>query len=296
MYLPAFLSVPRSKLKWRTRLATSRGDPGSGQRNSHMINDIIGDLWLCTRCVCAAIWLISMEPPTVLGQSPASSDASEAASTPPVPKPANPPMPKPAIPPPTTPESSMEDRLRRMEEAYRRIEEANKKIQGQYDGLLKKYEELNGQLKSARGVEPSRGASATTRPASRVGAVEYQEPPARAASEGLGAAGNGRADGAWRPFRIWCGGHRGKGDVSRGRRTAFHGRGGHDPARRGAWRCQPACIDGHRSTGDGGTSLPARDRTRAARKRCCGVSPRSSSPRDWNSHPPTTNSSSLSTT
>ncbi len=78
-----------------------------------------------------------------------------------------------------------------MEEAYRRIEEANKKIQGQYDGLLKKYEELNGQLKSARGDEPGRASSATTRPASRVGAVEYQEPPGRAVSEGIGAQGMG---------------------------------------------------------------------------------------------------------
>ena len=78
-----------------------------------------------------------------------------------------------------------------MEEAYRRIEEANKKIQGQYDGLLKKYEELNGQLKSARSVEPSRGASATTRPASRVAAVEYQQPPSQEVSAGIGARGMG---------------------------------------------------------------------------------------------------------
>ena len=151
-----------------------------------MANGIIGDRWLRSRCVCAPILLISLGPSTVLGQSPASSDASKPASTPPAPKPAASPVPKPA-----TPDSSMEDRLRRMEEAYRRIEEANKKIQGQYDGLLKKYEELNGQLKSARGDEPGRASSATTRPASRVGAVEYQEPPGRAVSEGIGAQGMG---------------------------------------------------------------------------------------------------------
>jgi len=95
------------------------------------------------------------------------------------------------IPAPNPPTVSVEDRLRRMEEAYRRIEEANQRIQGQYDSLLKKYDELHGQLKSARGDEPDRASSATTRPASRVGAVEYQEPPGRAVSEGLGAQGMG---------------------------------------------------------------------------------------------------------
>ncbi len=85
----------------------------------------------------------------------------------------------------------MEARLRRMEEAYRSIEEANKRIQGQYDGLLKKYDELKSELKSDRGVEPGRAASSTTRPASRVAAVEYQEPPGREVSEGIGARGMG---------------------------------------------------------------------------------------------------------
>ena len=106
-----------------------------------MINGITGDRWPGTRCLCVAIWLISLGPSTVLGQSSTSSDASKPASTPPAPQPATPPVPKPVTPLPATPDSSMEDRLRRMEEAYRRIEEANKKIQGQYDGLLKKYEE-----------------------------------------------------------------------------------------------------------------------------------------------------------
>ncbi len=78
-----------------------------------------------------------------------------------------------------------------MEDAYRRIEEANKKIQGQYDGLLKKYDELKTQLKPDRGLEPGLTRSATTRPASRVGAVEYQESPVQAAQEGIGARGMG---------------------------------------------------------------------------------------------------------
>ena len=66
----------------------SRRDTGSRLREIHMVNGIIGDRWLRTRCVCAPILLISLGPSTVLGQSPASSDASKPASTPPVPKPA----------------------------------------------------------------------------------------------------------------------------------------------------------------------------------------------------------------
>ena len=60
----------------------------------------------------------------------------------PPPKPAEAPSATPVSTPAPAADSSVEDRLRRMEEAYRRIEEANQKIQGQYDGLLKKYDEL----------------------------------------------------------------------------------------------------------------------------------------------------------
>lgn len=85
----------------------------------------------------------------------------------------------------------MEDRLRRMEEAYRRIEETNKKIQKQYDGLMKSYDELKSQLQSERGAEAGRSPSATTRPASRVGAVEFQESPSQEVRQGMGAQGTG---------------------------------------------------------------------------------------------------------
>ena len=78
-----------------------------------------------------------------------------------------------------------------MEEAYRRIEEANRKIQKQYDGLLQKYDELKSQLIPDRASEPSKTTSSTTRQASRVGAVEYQEPPGQGAREGIGAQGTG---------------------------------------------------------------------------------------------------------
>ena len=71
------------------------------------------------------------------------------------------------------------------------MEEANQKIQGQYDLLLKKYDDLNHRVVTGRGVDPGRATSGTTRPASRVGAVEYQEPPDRTAGEGLGAEGMG---------------------------------------------------------------------------------------------------------
>ncbi len=78
-----------------------------------------------------------------------------------------------------------------MEEAYRRIEDANRRIQGQYDGLLKKYEELNGQVRSTRETQAGRAGSASTRPASRVGAVEYQEAPSREVREGMGQGAQG---------------------------------------------------------------------------------------------------------
>ncbi len=71
------------------------------------------------------------------------------------------------------------------------MEEANQKIQGQYDLLLKKYDDLNHRVVTGRGVDPGRATSGTTRPASRVGAVEYQEPPDRTIREGLGAQGMG---------------------------------------------------------------------------------------------------------
>ncbi len=235
---------------------------------------------------------------TVLGQSPVDSEISKSGSTPSVPKPAVAPLPKPATaplpkpastPPAATPDSSVEDRLRRMEEAYRRIEEANKKIQGQYDGLLKKYDELKSQLKPGRGVEarPDRvldDPSGESRRCRRV--------PGTARSRGQrghGRRGNGRADCAGAAGGLRCGaeGIEGRGVFTSRWRIAFHGRGsGHDLARRGTWRGQPAFSGGHRSTGDGGTRLPAGVRIRAARRRCRGVSPRSSSPRDWNSHPP----------
>ena len=195
---PSFLSVPRGLLQARTKPVAFRGDARSGQRKIPMINGIIGDHRPSTRCLWAAIWFMILGPSTVLGQSPVDLHTSKPASTPSLPKPAAPlvpkpataPLPKPATTPPAAmPDSSVEDRLRRMEEAYRRIDEANKKIQGQYDGLLKKYDELKSQLKSDRGVEPGRTTSATTRPASRVRAVEYQEPPSREVSEGMGAQG-----------------------------------------------------------------------------------------------------------
>jgi phosphate-selective porin OprO/OprP len=167
----------------QSQLDASRGGASSGRRKTRVMNRIHGDRWLSTRCLCTAIWLICLGSSTAIGQSGSTSDASK-------PDPSPSPL-KPAAAPPAAPGSSVEDRLRRMEEAYRRIEEANKKIQGQYDGLLKKYDELNGQLKSGRVVDPGRGNSATTRPASRVGAVEYQDPPDREIREGVGAQGMG---------------------------------------------------------------------------------------------------------
>ena len=162
--------------------------------------------------LCAMICLLSLVS-TVLGQSTENAAPRQDSQTPSAPKPAKVPSPKTAalktatIPPPkpataftskpsskapAAADSSVEDRLRRMEEAYRRIEEANQKILGQYDGLLKKYDELKTQLKPDRDGEPDRRTSSTTRPASRVGAVEYQEPPGQEARQGMGAEGMGR--------------------------------------------------------------------------------------------------------
>jgi phosphate-selective porin OprO/OprP len=102
-----------------------------------------------------------------------------------------------------------------MEEAYRRMEDANKRIQGQYDSLLKKYEDLNHRVGTGSALDPGRSATATTRPASRVGAVEYQERPSGEVGRGLGAAGTG---GRPAPERIFGGGIAGPG--SRGPLTA----------------------------------------------------------------------------
>ena len=268
-----------------------------------MVNGIIGDRWLRTRCVCAPILLISLGPSTVLGQSPASPDASKPASTPPVPKPATSPAPKPDAFPvpkpatrlPVTPDSSMEDRLRRMEEAYRRIEEANKKIQGQYDGLLKKYDELHGQLKAPRGDEPGRASSVTTRPASRVGAVEYQEPPGRAVSEGIGARGMGG--------RTAPGGPSGFGAEGIEARGVFREGGGLPPPTTVAGGGPPSApagiseraAEGIGARGTGGRTYPT-ETHRAVKRKYHGVSARWNSPRVWNSLPPMMSSSSPSTT
>ncbi len=133
----------------------SPGDLRLARRNIRMIRPINGDHRPSTRCLCSLIWLVILGTSTVLGQSPGDSQTSKPAAAPSVPKPATVPLPKSATTPPApTPESSVEDRLRRMEEAYRRIEEANKRIQKQYDGLLQRYDELKNQLKPDHGLEP----------------------------------------------------------------------------------------------------------------------------------------------
>jgi phosphate-selective porin OprO and OprP len=136
---------------------------------------------LASRGLWLLVGLAVLQPAIVLGQSASSSDTRTQANSSPAQSAST-----------TAPSgSSLEDRLRRMEEAYRRMEEANKKIQGQYDGLLKKYEDLNHRVGSGRVLDPGRTTSATTRPASRVAALDYQEPPSREASAGMGAEGMG---------------------------------------------------------------------------------------------------------
>ncbi len=78
-----------------------------------------------------------------------------------------------------------------MEESLRRMEDANTKIQGQYDSLRRKYDEMS--KRNATDASKPSGASTAgrTRVASRVGAVETQEPPAGEANRGMGAEGMG---------------------------------------------------------------------------------------------------------
>ena len=71
------------------------------------------------------------------------------------------------------------------------MEEANERIQKQYDALLKKYDDLSHRVESGSRVRPRNSAASTTRMASRVGAVEYQEPPSQEARGGQGAQGTG---------------------------------------------------------------------------------------------------------
>lgn len=106
-----------------------------------------------------------------------------------------------------------------MEEAYRRMDEANKRIQGQYDSLLKKYDDLNQRVDSRGIARPENAAAATTPVDSRVGAVGYQQPPSRDASGGLGAQGTG---GRTNPERFNVGGMAAEG-VERPRLTAAGG-------------------------------------------------------------------------
>ena len=264
-----------------------------------MIDGVIDSRRASGQCLGAVICLVSLGA-TVLGQSPTASDASKAASTPSAPKPESVPGPKttraslgkpatiadskPAPSPPVTmTDSSVEDRLRRMEDAYRRIEEANKKIQGQYDGLLKKYDELKTQLKSDRGVKTGRTASATTRPASRVGAVEYQESPVQAAQEGIGARGMGGRTAPPEGGRKIC------------RVRASLERAADSPPRRAKLlrrtRRRSAAVQRRalEHAGRGDEPIRASPHT-VVRRRCLGVSARSSSPKDWKSHPLTMSS------
>ena len=168
---------------------------------------------------------------------------------------------RPRILPLAASSTSLEDRLRRMEEAYRRMEEANKKIQGQDHSLLKKYDDLNHRVGPGTVGNPGRSTSTITRPASRVGAVEYQEPPDRDASQGLGALK------AWggeprlvRGFDTSTGGLEARGPlvVPGGLPPTPSAPGGRPPG--GTGGSQPPIGGRHRRPGCRGSRVPARDR------------------------------------
>jgi len=235
----AVLPVMQGLYQVQSQLDASRGDASSGRRKTRVMNRIHGDHWLRTRCLCTAIWLICLGTSTAIGQSSSTSDATK-------PDPSPSPV-KPAAAPPAAPGSSVEDRLRRMEEAYRRIEEANKKIQGQYDGLLKKYDELNGQLVGAGYRSWSRQfrdhPSGESRRSRRV--------PGSARStdqRGCWRAGNGGAYGAWYRFRTGSGRRDATRRACRGWRSS-----GEPGGNQSAWG------RGHRSAGDRGTLLSGRE-------------------------------------
>ena len=242
-------------------------------------------LWI--RSLWVVIGLIGSGSKITLSQPSSGADSDGSAPSPVAHSPSN---------PAAASGRSLEDRLRRMEEAYRRMEEANKKIQGQYDSLLKKYDDLNHRVGPGTVGDPGRSTSAITRPASRVGAVEYQEPPDRDASQGLGARGHGGANRPWRGFDTGTGGLEAS-RTTRGRGRdclpAPSGRGG---GLQGAQAGSAADgAGGFGAQGTEGRVFPP-ETAPGARKRSSVGSPRSSSPRDSNSRPRTTSSSSRSIT
>ena len=172
----------------------------------------------------------------------------------------------PSSPPPSSPprdpaQVELETRLRKMEESLRRMEEANTKIQSQYDSLRRKYDEMskrNATMRASHRARVLRGERgwpvgwARWRPKS----LQPVKPTAGWAPkawedarhpEGSAFAGRGR--------------HRGPCSGDAGRRAADNG----------AWaRWNDGVVDigrkpprrpGHWRPGNGGSRLPARERS-----------------------------------
>ena len=157
-----------------------------------------------------------------------------------------PPSPPPSSPPRDPAQVELETRLRKMEESLRRMEEANTKIQSQYDSLRRKYDEMSKRNASDASKPSGANTAGRTRVASRVGAVETQEPPAGEARQGMGAEGMGGRTAPGGLSVRGCGRDRGPCTGDAGRRAASHGAGarwndgaldlGREPTRRpGHW-------------------------------------------------------------
>ena len=142
----------------------------------------------------AATLLVGFGNSMAWGQAASESGRQVPASPPPLPAPSTPTSRPPAA-------TSVEERLQRMEDAYRRMEQANRRIQSQYDALSKRYDELNRRVNPGSSSE-ARGGGSVIRPASRSGAVEFQEPPASEARSGLGAEGMGGRTAPDESFRM----------------------------------------------------------------------------------------------
>jgi phosphate-selective porin OprO/OprP len=131
----------------------------------------------------AIAWMIGSTTPGAWGQADAKPDRPSTVSQPPLPEPGTPGS-------ATSAPMTVEERLMKMEEAYRRMEQVNRRILSQYDALSKRYEDLNRRVHPEEASDP-RATGSIMRPASRMGAVEFQEPPGSEAGRGMGAEGMG---------------------------------------------------------------------------------------------------------